>query len=82
MDPVGSSWNALMQYAFLHVLANDGRIDRSELEMLERIAMRDGEVDAHERAVLSRVLERATTADLDADAREAIAAFRARHAIE
>lgn len=81
MDPAGTSWNALMQYAFLRVFANDGRLDRNELEMLERIALRDGEVDDHERAILSRVLERARPEDLDDETRAAIEAFRARHAI-
>ena len=38
----GSSWNAIMQYSFLHVFAHDGQIDHEELQMLERLALQDG----------------------------------------
>ena len=34
-----SSWNAIMQYSFLRVFANDGTIDANELAMLERLAI-------------------------------------------
>ncbi len=35
-----------MQYSFLHVFANDGLIDRDELQMIERLALQDGTVDS------------------------------------
>jgi hypothetical protein len=53
-----SSWNAIMQYSFLSVFANDGTIDADELAMLQRLALRDGIVDEKERAVLSRIFAR------------------------
>ena len=54
MTSNGSSWNAIMQYSFLHVFANDGLIDRDELQMLERLALQDGTVDDKEKDVLTR----------------------------
>lgn len=76
----GSSWNAIMQYAFLRIFANDGRLDRDELAMLERLAMADGQVDEHERRTLSTVLARAEVGASE-EVHESIAAFRARYAI-
>ena len=55
-----SAWNAIMQYSFLSVFAKDGVIDAEELGMLERLALRDGQVDDEERAVLSKVFARVT----------------------
>jgi hypothetical protein len=54
----GSAWNAIMQYSFLSVFAKDGVIDANELAMLERLALRDGQVDNEERAVLTKVFAR------------------------
>lgn len=75
-----SSWNAIMQYAFLRIFANDGRLDRDELAMLERLAMADGQIDEHERRTLATVLARAEVGASD-EVHEAIAAFRERYAI-
>ena len=33
-----SSWNEIMQYSFLAVFANDGRIDAAEMAFLEKLA--------------------------------------------
>jgi len=59
MTTDGSNWNAIMQYSFLRVFANDGLIDRDELQMLERLALQDGIVDDKEKDVLMRVFARA-----------------------
>jgi uncharacterized tellurite resistance protein B-like protein len=77
----GSAWNAIMQYAFLRIFANDGRLDAAELAMLERLATADGVVDERERRTLSTILARADAAATD-EMRESIAAFRQRYAIE
>ncbi len=61
----GSNWNAIMQYSFLHVFANDGLIDRDELQMLERLALQDGTVDDQERDVLTRVFARVNPQTVD-----------------
>lgn len=77
----GSAWNAIMQYAFLRIFANDGRLDAAELAMLERLATADGVVDERERRTLSNILARADANATD-EMRESIAAFRQRYAIE
>ena len=78
--PAGSRWNAMMQYAFLRVFANDGRLDKDELAMLERLAMADGQLDERERRTLSGILARAEP-DASEEMRASIAAFRQRYAI-
>jgi hypothetical protein len=77
----GSSWNAIMQYSFLHVFANDATIDAHELQMLERLALEDGDVDDHERSILARVFNRVTAQDVAPDVWEEIVRFKARHRI-
>lgn len=49
---------SLRGFAFLRVFANDDTIDPGELQMLERIALRDRVVDDGEREVLSRIFGR------------------------
>ena len=77
----GSSWNAIMQYSFLHVFANDGVIDRDELQMLERLALQDGAVDEKERDVLARVFARVDVQSVDPPVWEEIQRFKAKHDI-
>ena len=77
----GSSWNAIMQYSFLHVFANDGVIDRDELQMLERLALQDGAVDAKERDVLARVFARVNAQSVDPSVWEEIQRFKAKYDI-
>ena len=36
MTQNGRAWNAIMQYSFLHVFANEGSIDAQELTMFEK----------------------------------------------
>jgi hypothetical protein len=72
----GSSWNAIMQYSFLHVFANDGLIDRDELQMLERLALQDGTVDDKEKDVLARVFARVDSQNVDPAVREEIQRFK------
>jgi hypothetical protein len=79
MSDAGSSWNAMLQYGFLRVFANDGTLDVRELAMLERLAMADGLLDAHEREVLEKVFTRAEEGGLSDDVREGIARLRARY---
>jgi hypothetical protein len=73
----GSSWNAIMQYSFLRVFANDGLIDRDELQMLERLALQDGVVDDQEREVLARVFARVNPQTIDPGVRDEIQSFKA-----
>ena len=73
----GSNWNAIMQYSFLHVFANDGLIDRDELQMLERLALQDGTVDSQERDVLARVFARVNPATVEPEVWSEIERFKA-----
>jgi len=75
MTTDGSSWNAIMQYSFLHVFANDGLIDRDELQMLQRLALQDGEVDERERDVLAKVFPRVNPQAVHPAGLEGIDAF-------
>jgi len=77
----GSSWNAIMQYSFLHVFANDGLIDHDELQMLQRLALQDGAVDDREREVLMRVFARVNQHSVDAAVWAEIQRFKAQFAI-
>jgi hypothetical protein len=76
-----SSWNAIMQYSFLRVFANDGTIDSDEMAMLERLALRDGTVDEHERAVLSRIFARVAPHTVSPGVWDEICRFKAEHSI-
>jgi hypothetical protein len=76
-----SGWNAIMQYSFLHVFANDGLLDADELRIIERIALEDGVIDEREREVLSRVFARVDPATVDAAVADEIRRFKERHDI-
>ena len=76
-----SAWNAIMQYSFLHAFANDGTIDAQELAMLERLAMRDGEVDDQERNILSKVFSKVSADTVTSEVWESISQFKQKHAI-
>ena len=78
----GGGWHDLYQYSFLKVFANDELIDAAEMEMLKKLALSDGVVDAQERMVLAQVFARVEGADLDPAVREEIAKFRAEHGID
>jgi hypothetical protein len=77
----GSSWNAIMQYSFLHVFANDGLIDRDELQMLERLALQDGTVDEREKDVLANIFSRVNSQTIDPAVWEEIQRFKTKFGI-
>lgn len=81
MNETNSAWNAIMQYSFLRVFADDGTISADELAMFERLAMQDGIVDEKERAVLSRIFSRSSQTSVSAEVWESISAFKERHQI-
>ena len=81
MTTNGSAWNAIMQYSFIKVFANDGVIDAAELGMLERLAMEDGKVDEQERSVLSRIFARVPAETFAPEVRDEIQRFKAEHSI-
>ena len=77
----GSGWHDILEYSLQKVFA-DELIDAAELEMLKKLALSDGKVDAQERMVLAQVFARVEGADLDPAVREEIARFRAEHGID
>jgi len=77
----GSAWNAIMQYSFLRVFANDGLLDRAELAMIERLALQDGKVDHKEREVLSRIFARVDRLTVDPEVWSEVQRFKAEFGI-
>jgi hypothetical protein len=81
MSTTGSTWNAIMQYSFLRIFANDGTIDAGELEMLQKLALEDGTVDDKERNVLSHIFARVSVDTVSSDVWQEICRFKERHQI-
>ena len=81
MSIVSSNWNAIMQYSFIRIFANDGTIDANELAMLERLAMADGQVDDRERNVLTTIFSRLNPDVVSEEVRDGIEQFKTRHGI-
>ena len=81
MSSTGSTWNAIMQYSFLRIFANDGTIDAGELEMLQKLALEDGTVDDKERDVLSHIFARVSADTVAADVWQEICRFKEQHQI-
>ena len=81
MTSPGSGWNAIMQYSFLHVFANDRTIDSRELAMLQKLALSDSQVDDEERVILSRVFSRVTETTVAPDVWQEVCRFKAQYQI-
>jgi hypothetical protein len=76
-----SNANAIMQYSFLYVFANDGTIDAQELAMIEKLALEDGTVYGKERDILSRIFSRVTAQSVSEDLWDEICRFKAKYKI-
>lgn len=76
-----SNANAIMQYSFLHVFANDDTIDAGELAMLERLALEDRVVEDQERDMLHRIFSRVTEQSVTEDVWAEICRFKAKYKI-
>jgi len=81
MSAGNSSWNAIMQYSFLRVFANDGSIDADELAMMERLALSDAQVDDRERAVLAQIFARVSSETVTAEVWTEICRFKEQYGI-
>lgn len=76
--PETSGADDLIRYSFLVVFADDKLIDDDELDMLQRLALRDGPVlDDKERDVLSAIFARADMAKMDPEVVAEIEEFKA-----
>ena len=67
--------------ASLRVFANDGKLDAAEFDQLIRLALRDHDVDADERAILAIIFRRAEKSPLPPELVARIAEARAKHGI-
>ena len=67
--------------AAMGVFANDGTLDRRELEYLVGLAIRDGEVDEDEKRVLASILNRVPRREVSPELWKRIAEVRALHGI-
>lgn len=76
-----SGWNAIMQYSFLRVFANDATIDAAELTMLQKLALSDARVDDQERAVLSRIFARVSEETMSPEVWQEVCRFKQQHQI-
>ncbi|SMF47294.1 hypothetical protein SAMN02745866_03041 [Alteromonadaceae bacterium Bs31] len=56
----------------INCFANDGKLDASELRELFSLAKRDGVVDDNEKRVLSNIIKKINTAELDEDMMKAM----------
>ena len=80
-EPRDSAAEEILGFSFLRVFASDGVLDAVELEMIERLALRDGVIDSKERAVLARIFDRIDPERMDESVRTSISRFRERHGI-
>jgi hypothetical protein len=80
-DPGDSAAQEILGFSFLRVFASDGVLGTDELEMIERLALRDGVIDSKERAVLARIFDRIDPERMDDEVRDSISRFRERHGI-
>ena len=71
----------LVIYSFSVVFANDGIIDKNELEMMQRLALQDGVIDDHEKEVLRNIFSRVSEEQLDSDVWQQIVSWRETHGI-
>jgi len=82
LEPLPSDSRArqIASYSFL-VAFTDGVLSRTELEMMECLALKDHIVDADEKRVLGDIFRRLRLDQLAPDTRTEIDAFCARHGI-
>jgi hypothetical protein len=79
--PRDSAAEEILGFSFLRVFARDGVLHAGEIEMIERLALRDGVIDSKERAVLARIFDRIDPDRMDQDVQDSIRRFRERHGI-
>jgi hypothetical protein len=84
-DPMSESFDLpshlQIASAAMGVFANDGTIDRRELEYLVALALRDGEVDEDEKRVLAGIFDRVPRREVSPELWKRIGEVRAQHGI-
>jgi hypothetical protein len=71
----------LAGYSFLVVFANDYTIDENELHFMEKLALKDNQIDEEEKKVLRNIFSRVSDEDLTAKVLEEITTFRKKYDI-
>lgn len=71
----------ILGYAFLYAFANDGTIDAEELAFIEKLALRDKQIDDGERNILSQMFKRAKAHQMAPEVRAEIARFKEEYEI-
>lgn len=74
-----SESEAIRNYSFLVVFANDDRIDAGELAKLEELALRDGVVDDEEKETLQAIFSRVTREEVEPEVWAEMESFRTRY---
>lgn len=69
-------------YRSINAFANDGQLDEHELEKLLEIAERDGDVNEDETRVLSNILSRLKSFEINSAMREKIMAVEQKYGIK
>lgn len=67
--------------ASMQIFANDGQLDRDELQRLLDLALRDEVIDDDEKRVLANIFRQAELGDLDPIVKARIARVRLVHSI-
>jgi hypothetical protein len=76
-----SQANAIIQYSFLRVFANDRTIDPGELAFLMRLALEDCTVDDQEKTILRNIFGRVSRETVAPEVWAGIERFRAKYAV-
>lgn len=66
----------IMSYSFLVAFANDGTLDKGEVEFMEKLALKDGVVDEEEKKVFRHIFSRVEKATVAEDTWQEICRFR------
>ena len=71
----------LMEYSFLVAFAKDGHMHKDSLDMMERIALKDGKIDDEEKEVLTNIFAHARRNGVSDRVEKEISAFCEKYAI-
>lgn len=75
MRDIGEA-GAIRNYSFLKIFADSNGLDAAELGFIERLALRDGKVDDHERAALTAIFAKAECIGMSPEVAAEVASFK------
>ena len=71
----------IMNYSFLVAFANDGTLDKTEVQFMEKLALKDGFIDDEEKIVFQRIFGRVGEDSVSEDTWQEILNFREKYGI-